>query len=173
MIEFDAEKHEYKDSGVIKPCVSDILGDLGFNSALDRIPQKILANKARIGKAVHAYISGTGKMTAEIMPYIIQYQKWFKAFKPKIVKQETPICNEFYCGTPDVELKDTIVDIKTSNEISRACYLQIAAYCMLTGKRKGIILHLRKNGFNPIIVCVPIITEIWKQCLGVYKYKRS
>ncbi len=71
-------------------------------------------------------------------------------------KNEEFFMDEYFCGTPDVILEDTIVDIKSSwdcftfplfynNNPSKNYYYQLQTYMHLTGKRKAQIVFVLMN----------------------------
>ena len=72
------------------------------------------------------------------------------------IKNEEYFENEYFCGTPDVILEDTIVDIKSSwdcfsfplffNVIpNKDYYYQLQTYMHLTGKRKAQLCYVLMN----------------------------
>jgi len=72
------------------------------------------------------------------------------------IKNEEFFEDEYFCGTPDVMLDDTIVDIKSSwdcftfplfeDEIPNKDYLyQLQVYMHLTGKRKATLCYVLMN----------------------------
>jgi len=72
------------------------------------------------------------------------------------IKNEEFFEDEYFCGTPDVMLEDTIVDIKSSwdcftfplfeDEIPNSDYFhQLQVYMHLTGKRKATLCYVLMN----------------------------
>ena len=72
------------------------------------------------------------------------------------IKNEEFFEDDYFCGTPDVILEDTIVDIKSSwdcftfplfeDEIPNKDYLyQLQVYMHLTGKRKATLCYVLMN----------------------------
>jgi len=72
------------------------------------------------------------------------------------IKNEEFFEDEYFCGTPDVILEDTIVDIKSSwdcftfplfeDEIPNSdYYYQLMVYMHLTGKRKATLCYVLMN----------------------------
>jgi len=72
------------------------------------------------------------------------------------IKNEEFFEDEYFCGTPDVMLDDTIVDIKSSwdcftfplfdDEIPNSdYYYQLMVYMHLTGKRKATLCYVLMN----------------------------
>ena len=71
-------------------------------------------------------------------------------------KNDEFFMDEYFCGTPDVILEDTIVDIKSSwdcftfplfykNNPSKDYYYQLQTYMHLTGKRKAELVYVLMN----------------------------
>ena len=72
------------------------------------------------------------------------------------IKNEEFFEDEYFCGTPDVMLEDTIIDIKSSwdcftfplfeDEIPNSDYFhQLQVYMHLTGKRKATLCYVLMN----------------------------
>ena len=71
-------------------------------------------------------------------------------------KNDEFFMDEYFCGTPDVILEDTIVDIKSSwdcftfplfykNNPSKDYYYQLQTYMHLTGKRRAQVVFVLMN----------------------------
>lgn len=67
-------------------------------------------------------------------------------------KNEEKLSNEFVCGTPDIILTDSVIDIKTSwslhtfydskfSEVNKNYYYQLQTYMALTGLEKAILVY--------------------------------
>ena len=72
------------------------------------------------------------------------------------IKNEEFFEDEYFCGTPDVILEDTIVDIKSSWDCftfplfddempNKDYYYQLQVYMHLTGKRKATLCYVLMN----------------------------
>jgi predicted phage-related endonuclease len=69
-----------------------------------------------------------------------------------LVKNEQYFENEFLCGTPDIVLKDTIIDAKSSwdcftftlfeTELNKNYYWQVQGYMALTGIKKAFVCYV-------------------------------
>jgi len=71
-------------------------------------------------------------------------------------KNEDFFADDFFCGTPDVILEDTIIDIKSSwdcfsfplfykNNPSKDYYYQLQTYMHLTGRKKAQLVYVLMN----------------------------
>ena len=81
-----------------------------------------------------------------------------------IVKNESYFENEFICGTPDIIMGDTIIDVKSSwsahtfpfffdEELpNKDYYYQIQGYLALTGATKGIVAYCLINTPEEIVL---------------------
>jgi len=93
--------------------------------------------------------------------------------KDLVVKNQKMYSNEYIHGTPDIILKDKIVDIKTSWDIwsyasadAQRYYWQIQAYMWLTGRTKGEIAFCLVNALQK-----DVMNEQYRQSfLNPYEY---
>ena len=81
-----------------------------------------------------------------------------------IVKNETYFENEFICGTPDIIMGDTIIDVKSSwsahtfpffldEELpNKDYYYQVQGYMALTGATKGMVVYCLINTPEEIVL---------------------
>jgi len=80
-----------------------------------------------------------------------------------IVKNESYFENEFICGTPDIIMGDTIIDVKSSwsahtfpffhEELpNKDYYYQLQGYLALTGATKGIVAYCLINTPEEIVL---------------------
>lgn len=81
-----------------------------------------------------------------------------------IVKNESYFENEFICGTPDIIMGDTIIDVKSSwsahtfpfffdEELpNKDYYYQLQGYMALTGATKGIVAYCLINTPEEIVL---------------------
>ena len=81
-----------------------------------------------------------------------------------IVKNESYFENEFICGTPDIIMGDTIIDVKSSwsahtfpfffdEELpNKDYYYQIQGYLALTGATKGMVVYCLINTPEEIVL---------------------
>ena len=138
MIQFDAEKHEYKVNGRRLPSVTEILrplyGDLRF------VQQDVLDYKSELGVAVHKAVElhvlgglDYGSLVSPVAEYFDQFLA-FEAetgFQP--LESELRVSSALgYAGTLDLagmlRGKRSVVDLKTTAALSPAVALQTAAY---------------------------------------------
>ena len=81
-----------------------------------------------------------------------------------IVKNESYFENEFICGTPDIIMGDTIIDVKSSwsahtfpffldDELpNKDYYYQLQGYLALTGATKGMVVYCLINTPEEIVL---------------------
>ena len=81
-----------------------------------------------------------------------------------IVKNESYFENEFICGTPDIIMGDTIIDVKSSwsahtfpffldEELpNKDYYYQVQGYMALTGATKGMVVYCLINTPEEIVL---------------------
>lgn len=91
-----------------------------------------------------------------------------------IVKNESYFENDFICGTPDIIMGDTIIDVKSSwsahtfpffldEELpNKDYYYQVQGYMALTGATKGMVVYCLINTPKEIVLD-EIRREHWKQ----------
>jgi hypothetical protein len=137
MLEFNAERHEYKLDGVKIPSVSEILSPL---VDLSGVPGALLLHASQFGSVVHRTLELYDKndldmdsVDAPIMPYLSAWQNFLKESKCEIIANEQILASEAlrYAGTIDRVMNlwgsVSIVDIKTGI-VSKTEQFQVAAY---------------------------------------------
>lgn len=201
MVEFNAEKHEYKVDGKVVPSVTDILSLIGGYSG---IPTDILNRAKERGTAVHeitefidyGYDLDEMEVPYEYLGYAIAYQKFINDYKPNWYGIESMTYGEIdglgYCGTIDrygvVMGNNAIVDIKSYKSPSREQYLSLCSQTYAYGYSKygndsfkTYGLFLKDNGEYRLVDCADYETkfkatgkEIFTECLKLkHKIKNA
>lgn len=163
MLEFNAERHEYRFAGVIVPGVTSLLQSL--HSFAD-VPLEVLEPAQMRGHDVHAachYFDedelDEATVTDEVAPYLVAWKKFVRDCEPNWSAIEKPFYHRTlrYAGTPDREGEITyqrkrlvggIFDLKTS-EASHPCWgIQTAAYANGAGRPTAprFTIQLNKRG---------------------------
>lgn len=133
-----------------------------------------------LGSMVHGCVERhiKGEPPDEItMTHMAHFKKFEADWKPQYHWVEATTYNktEGYAGTMDFVARingvDTIVDIKTGNQVYPEVALQLAAYANgefigrdgkelpMTAIEQGAVLHLRHNGYK--FIPVRIDAEVW------------
>ena len=91
------------------------------------------------------YVKFTDYDTVSVKNCIEGYRRWKETEKPTILAMEKVVFNDRLgiAGTFDRELTNTLVDIKSSNQISRTAWLQLAIYNYMMDKPKDKLAVLR------------------------------
>ena len=137
MLEFNAEKHEYRQDGKLVPSVSNIIAPLHDFSS---IPPSILEVKKEWGAAVHLYLEmldkGTlnpdqSKWDERVIPVVDAWQRFKDQYnlngKPLGIEERFYHNGLHYAGTRDRRWPGVIAEIKTCapNDVTG---VQLAAY---------------------------------------------
>lgn len=147
MIEFNAERHEYRVDGRLVPNVTSILAPL---YDLDGIPRAVLERKRAIGQAVHRAIElelqddlDESTVHEDVAPYLPAWRRWRVDRGFELIASERKVAHPLYgyAGTLDLRGRLTIkfprekaapgpatIDLKTTFEVKDPVGLQLAAY---------------------------------------------
>ena len=147
MLEFDPEKHQYKDGGLILPSVTQVIQGAGLND-LSWVDKDLLEQKADLGRKVHSTteLYDRGELDLESLhPMLNAYlQSWIKFKKDakfEVTETEIMLSHKLYrfAGRLDragLMGKDiTLLDIKSGVE-SKSHAIQTAAYELLFNQDK-------------------------------------
>ena len=169
VIEFDAEKHQYKVDGEVKPSVTEILEHLTA-PGYGKVNPAILEEAKARGTAVHELTEAIdyGMPPEEIDAGLAMYALAYLRFLADYDVEWELIEHQFYeptmgfCGTIDragkIDGKDAIVDIKTtsspSTEQKIAVCCQTMAYLLGLNRRcERYALYLRSDGSYELMDC--------------------
>jgi len=152
MLEFNAEKHEYRFDGRIVPSVSNILAPyMDFS----KIPPQKLIDKQAWGNSVHLYLQeyDRGILDYDAIDDVLDPEapnikqvvlKWDKFIDPYLEKHDTMKIEHRmfsprlrYAGTADRIVGNTVIEIKTSLP-RKAVGVQLAAYANLAHENRLI-----------------------------------
>lgn len=182
-ISFNEDKHEYIVNDKVVPCVSDIMQVATCLYYIKEIPQEILDLACRKGSAVHKAIEDyilfeEYEIEPRYKPIFEQFLKWYKEYKPEIIKVEYKMSNGKYAGTCDlickIDNKIIGIDHKTSNEIhTKMIAIQEAGYDELCDIKidEWYVLHLTKEKYE--FEKINIRPDIWKKCKEIYFYMKN
>lgn len=168
----------------IKPGYDRVTDSISYISGYDTVPKDKLEMARDRGQAVHSAIEAIQKdlmviIKSEWSGYIDSYKKWAEG------KRLKPSPNRFYCedemitGEIDCyeELEEGIViyDFKTSYRSSPTWVLQSSAYrylAQINGFKDVItceMIHLNKDGKDPIILSYKYDFGLYKHALSIYR----
>jgi hypothetical protein len=163
--------------------VSDIIRPF---ASFGHIDPKVLANKARIGSAVHQDIADDLNdefcvTTRETTGYFNSYRKWKEEIKPKFLEWETRyFCQDLMLtGQIDavVRMPDesipVLVDWKTSAQESPTTWpmqAHLYRYLLLKNKvdvgERFLFIRLHKEGFFPCVHVYKFESNLHKKCMS-------
>ena len=175
VIEFDAEKHQYRVDGEVKPSVTEILEHLTA-PGYGKVNPAILEEAKARGTAVHELTEAIdyGMPPEEIDAGLAMYALAYLRFLADYDVEWEFIEHQFYepkmgfCGTIDrvgkIDGRDAIVDIKTtsspSTEQKIAVCCQTAAYAIgflgnnpIVTADERYALYLRSDGSYELFNC--------------------
>jgi hypothetical protein len=158
MLEFNAERHEYKLNGVVIPSVTQILKAAGL-SDFSGVNADLLQRSANFGTAVHKAIELRSKGTLDnnsvdegLKSYLLQWDAFASQFKFESKKQEIVLCHESlkFAGTIDnlgeIDGVETLIDVKTGTP-RPSDIIQLCAYGMLYfAKRLRLMIVYEQTG---------------------------
>lgn len=140
MIEFNEERHEYRQNGIIIPSVTQVLQAGGLTPDFSMVSAEDLVWKANLGTQVHAATAlddedNLGDYDPQIAGYIEAWRR-FKAecnFTPMLAEQIVYSKKYGYAGTLDriglMAGANVLLDIKTASVVDLMCVgPQTAAY---------------------------------------------
>ena len=155
----------YRIDGVRWPSPSEVIGAVGYNSAMLEIPRDILNAAAERGTRVHAwcedYLEDRPRAPeSDIAPQCSAFLDWMAEVEPEIVAVEAVVkCAALrVVGQADIIAKVNgrlaVVDIKTSAKVYRSHEIQTALYAMAVAEEREdsdelpevYLLRLGKNG---------------------------
>ena len=181
LIEYDAEKHEYKIDGKVKPGVNAIIDGAGL-----RPPYRGAAKYGRRGKAVHLICQfydedRLDSFNPEYEGYLESYKKFLELYKPFYFAIEQMQYSEKYdyCGTPDrvgfIEKQKAIIDLK-SGVATPHDGVALYGYQLLQDKAEKYLLYdlfLQKDRSIPKLVLQnkPIDRNVFMAALTINIWK--
>lgn len=154
MLEYNAEKHEYKTDGVVIPSVTQIISNKDIFKYVNEKYMKAGTNRH---KAIEAWLKyqliteGYEEIIASYSSELLKVQKIYG----KTLAIEKPLIGELqgmkYAGTPDVILEAAIVDFKSNINNLKYYELQLTAYALLAeynniGSRRKELILIGKKG---------------------------
>ena len=168
--------------------VTEIISALGLSPDFSRVDPDYLKYKCNVGtathKAVELFLTKKLDERYELSKHIYKYFHSFKvAFESKtfenfeLINAEQRHIKKFYSndwsGAIDIECmldgKKTVIDIKTSTNISPSHSLQLGAYMNLIDADEGYIMHLDKEGKPAKLIRVsPDFKGKWNELLHIY-----
>ena len=144
MLEFNAERHEYRLDGTILPSVTQVLAPC-YDFSM--VAPAVLERKRQIGVAVHKAIElllADDLDEASLVPEITGYLAGWRTFVAECGLHladfgavEKPLYHQAYkyAGTPDMTVclygKWTVLDVKTTADLHPAVALQTVGYLEL------------------------------------------
>jgi len=157
LIEFDAEKHEYKVDGKVKPGVNAVIDGAGL-----RPPYRGPAKYGIRGTDVHSICqfydeNRLGNVALCYQGYLESYKKYLKLYKPfYFAIEQIQYSDKYgYCGTPDrigfVGKQQAIIDLK-SGVPTPYDGIALYGYQLLQDKPEKYMLYdlyLKKDGSLP------------------------
>lgn len=170
MIEFNAEKHEYRVDGKKVPSVTEILSLLSYDT-FAQIDKATLEYASKRGTAIHEATEAIdmgceAEIDGETEPYIRAYLDFIQDYKPSWYGIEDVVANEQlgYAGTIDRHGKmgntDVILDIKTIGSPSRLDYTKVClqtylySLCLDYENPRLFALFLKKDGTYRLFDCL-------------------
>lgn len=152
---FNEDSHEYFLDDERLPSVSEIIAPL---KDFSMIPADVLENKRQFGTNIHKMIElyleddlDEDSLPADLKGCLDAFKKWKDIYFTPVetlkveVKQFHPKLK--YAGTPDLDLPDSIIDIKSRDFDPVSDPLQLAAYKRFgEPQREGYILSLFPDG---------------------------
>ena len=156
----------YTIDGKRVPSVTKILALSGW-SRWDHIPPEVLARAAERGHTVHAFtqLIDEGRADYDLLPgdwhgYGRAYERFLVETRFRVTALEEIVKNpqHRYCGTLDRRGEfqgPAILDIKTSEVLSVATPLQLAAYagCFDAPRHRRFVLRLNRTGAYKLDEC--------------------
>lgn len=186
MIEFNAERHEYRLDGKLLPSVTAVLSIV---NDFDRIPRAILENARdrgeRLHKAVNLYNRDDLDMDSiddETREDVHAWARFLRESGAVVIASESPVYHEQfgYAGTPDVVLdwngRIVIPDLKSTYSVPRTVGAQTAAYAeayrsMHAGRRpERYCIHVKDGNYKAHKRNDPADWALFLSCLNVHKF---
>lgn len=157
MLDFNAERHEYRWNGAIVPSVTQVIR-AALGDPFGRIPADVLERKRKIGQAAHraCELDSRGDLDeATVHPAVLPYLQAWQAFVREsgfvVVFAELPFRHDTYgyAGTPDfvgdLNGNRVVCDVKTGLSGPQAA-LQTAAYSALVCAQRRFALRALPDG---------------------------
>jgi len=182
---FDETTHTYRLDGKVLPSVTTILKPLYDFSA---VPRDILERARRFGNAVHKTIElylnddlDEDTLDEPLYNCLLAFKLWQSDFYEYEI---TPSDNIeqigyhqklLYCGTPDIETKTVIIDLKSRKCNPEIDGMQILAYDHMTGtgQRDNYVLELKQDAsyvFTPLNATAKQRKENWSKFRYLLEY---
>lgn len=173
-MEYNEEKHEYSENGIIIPGVTTVMKDVGI------IDYSIFATPGR-GTRIHKIMENSIKnildwnnITDEEIELIHRFKEITECFRFKDaeIKLHNTIYN--YAGTADFMGGDCVGELKTGKP-EKWHELQLSAYVYAAKLEKGVLIYLNEK--NPIkVYSKSDLKNAFRHflcALDVYTFKRS
>lgn len=154
------------------------------------IPEGVLANKARIGTAVHECIAAETEgfplgFEEDEAPYLECWREWVKEKSPTILETEKRLyCDDLsITGAVDGIMKEEgevcVLDYKTSASASPKRWQMQCAFYVYLARKNGFevcdyakVIQLRKGGNPAKEYVLDCGKSVWEACLGALKAYR-
>jgi hypothetical protein len=175
---FNEELHKYTLDGVVLPSVTQIMKPLYDFSTVNR---DVLARAGAFGTAVHKTIElyladdlDEDGLDENLYNPLLAFKAWQSDFYEYEITTsaniEVPGYHEKlkYAGTPDVETKNFLIDLKSRPVNMLTDPIQLAAYDNMTGSggRERFVLELKQDA-SYVFTCVnrtkKLQTESWQR----------
>lgn len=165
LLQFDPDTHEYRENGIVRRSVTQLLNDCGLVN-YDHVPPRVLEHKAEIGVAAHAashYFDEGDLDWSTIDPEVLGYvNAWAKFrmecdFIPRRIETRgigemsgvrygfTFDCEGIFNGFPTLIEKKCTASIEPSWGPQTAAY-EHALFREDGVRRRRVAVHLRPNG---------------------------
>jgi len=189
MNRFDPIKHHYYIDEVRAASITQMLHANGFYKDMDKIPPASLEAAREFGTAVHkacelndkCIFIKAGTLDDRIIPYLEAWKDFIKKEDIILLEIERALYSKTFmlAGTPDriasMYGEKTIIDIKTSHDISKAARFQLGGYKFLhDAVNKGslitqrVIILLKPNGsYSKEVYRGREEVDIFKNCYSV------
>lgn len=192
MLQFDADKHEYRLDGAVVPSVTQVTD--GLLTDLSMVPPDILRRAAEFGQAVHAACEydddGTldeDSLDVSLLPYLAGYRKFKAEAKPEVLANELKVYSRKYgfAGTLDRVMRfgrglpRCLVDLKTNTQLLPAVGPQTAAYQLAWEEMgnpaltKRFALQLLPNDYRLEPLTDPMDRHVFLSCLTVARWRKT
>lgn len=175
---FDETLHRYTLDGEVLPSVTQILKPLHDFSA---IPADVLRRAADFGTAVHKTVElyladdlDEGSLDPPLRGCLDGFKRWMDDYRDEynidFSNVEVPGYHKRlkYAGTPDIELEEAVIDLKSRPVNMLTDPIQLTAYDHMTGggNRPCYVLELKQDGtyvFTPALPTRKSAKEAWSR----------
>lgn len=163
VFQFDKVQHEYSESGIVIPSVTQALCGVGITD-YSMVPRAILEHKGEIGTEVHRACQFLDEgaldwdsLDGEVLDYVLAYEAFKRetGFTPRLNEFQTVATfNGMKFGMTldregDINGKPHVIELKTTALIHPSWGIQTAAYELGIGDgvvRQRAAVHLKPNG---------------------------